>query len=603
MPTPRPLNKDTKERLIMIADQYAKNHKENVLHYLVTKQITIDEMPLLNNEPQIKQWLIDKMEEFLHQPDPAEQQDRNQLLSIIPSSPDEVKYLDDSSLRKLKQQLEDYISKYKPNMPQGNIVSKAEDCLRHISHMEEENEWRKVDVLSYDSLIGYLRKHPDTSYFNELDDALWDCVRNERNDISMIRQFISDMPRSRYLSEANNIESEFSDWQRVKNSNSLEDVFKYWNRHYTGAFGGEADKRLNELKKIRLDEIKKGMGKKSYQDYENIINEGIITKKDMIDAGIITEKSIERLRNINQNDRVIDLSKPNYICPPKRTDVFLFGVPSTGKSCVIMGLLSSAIFNWNHVLYGAKYGGKLKTLCNEGTTPGQTKGDFASLITGEITDSKNGGIKHLVNIVDMAGEAFTKKIADNPDGKVKFADMGFGITDMLLNDNEKIFFLLIDPTSETIARRFENSDGSSSLITVYQEETLLRFLSLFEEDDEDNINKKVLKKVKAIHVITTKSDCLGEDEAERKKSASKKIDEKYGQLKRKLYGLCKEHDINLTTDYKPQLFTFSLGKFYYGGIFEYDPTDSNKLLERIAAMTTGKRHKKWYEKIKDWFNE
>ena len=354
-------------------------------------------------------------------------------------------------------------------------------------------------------------------------------------------------------------------------------------------------------KKERLLEIKKSMHRnKTYQDYETIINEGFITHKDMIDAGIITEKSIERLRNINQNDRIIDLSKPNYSCPSGCTDVYFFGDSASGITCLNMGLLASSDFKWGY----NEYGGKLVQLCEKGLLPACTKGDFASITTGVITDSKNEDVKHFVNIIDMAGVAFSKKIADNPDGKVKFADMGFGITDMLLNDNEKIFFLLIDPTSETIARRFENSDGSSSLITVYQEETLLRFLSLFEEDDEDNINKKVLKKVKAIHVITTKSDCLGEDEAERKKSASKKIDEKYGQLKRKLYGLCKEHDINLTTDYKPQLFTFSLGKFYYGGIFEYDPTDSNKLLKFIATMTPDPKPKKWYwyHKITKFFN-
>ena len=351
----------------------------------------------------------------------------------------------------------------------------------------------------------------------------------------------------------------------------------------------------DENKYERLFEIKGSMHRnKTYQDYETIINEGFITHKDMIDAGIITEKSIERLRNINQNDRIIGLSKPNYSCPSGCTDVYFFGDSASGITCLNMGLLASSDFKW---VYN-EYGGKLVQLCEKGLLPACTKGDFASITTGVITDSKNEDVKHFVNIIDMAGVAFSKKIADNPDGKVKFADMWFGITDMLLNDNEKIFFLLIDPTSETITRRFENSDGSSSLVTDYRERTLLRFISLFEDDN----NKKVLEKVKAIHVIMTKSDCLGEDESEREKKAAKIIDEKYGQLKRKLYGLCKEHDINLTTDYKPQLFTFSLGKFYYGGIFEYDPTDSNKLLERIAAMTPDPKPKKWYHKIIKFFN-
>lgn len=600
MPTPRPLNKDTKERLIMIADQYAKNHKENVLHYLVTKQITIDEMPLLNNEPQIKQWLIDKMEEFLHQPDPAEQQDRNQLLSIIPSSPDEVKYLDDSSLRALKQQLGDYISKYKPNMPQGNIVSKAEDCLRNISHMEEENEWRKVDVLSYDSLIGYLRKHPDTSYFNELDDALWDCVRNERNDISMIRQFISDMPRSRYLSEANNIESEFSDWQRVKNSNSLEDVFKYWNRHYTGAFGGEADKRLNELKKIRLDEIKKDMSNKSYQDYENIINQGIITKEDMIDAGIITDKSIEHLKNINKNDRIIDPGKALYECPAGCTDVYFFGVPSAGKSCVIMGLLNSSNFEWSYVTYGGEYGERLMTLCNIGITPGRTQTYFTTLINGFIKDCKDTNVKHHVNIIDLSGENFATKLVRNKDEKLTFKDIDENLPKMLLNDNEKVFFVIIDPINDNFDVMINKEDGSTTRRTVTQANTLSRFIDLLVKIEGNN---EILDKIQAIHVVSTKSDCLSNDKDKAFNIAKNIIDKKYKHLKNKIKDLCEDKDINIMFDKKPQLYTYSLGKFYYGGIFEYDSTDSDYLLNVIASMSSGKRPKKWYEKIQDWFNK
>ena len=597
----KPLNQATKERLIMIADQYASSHKENVLHYLVTKQITIDEMPLLNNVPEIKKWLIDKMYEFLHQPDPVEQQERQQLLNLLPTAPEDVKNLDESSLKALKLNIEKYISKYKDDLPQDNIVDKAKEYLNSINIVKEQKEWEQVDIFNYNSLIDYLRKHPNTPFFSELDKAVWDIVSYEKDNLALIKQFINDMPRSQFLGEAKNIESEFSDWERVKRNRDLESVYKYCHLHYNGVFAKEADSLLKELKTERLLEIKKNMGNKKYQDYENIINEGIITRKDLIEADIITENSIERLRNINDNDRTIDLSKTDYVCPPQCTDVFFFGVPSSGKSCVIMGLLNSPNFNWNHVLYGAKYGGKLKTLCKEGTTPAQTKGDFASLITGNIKDQN--GINHPVNIIDMAGEGFTKKIADNPDAKVKFSDMGTGIPQMLLNNNEKVFFIIIDPTSETATWRYEDNNGDTSLITVYQEETLLRFLSLFDElPSEQNMNQKIIDKVKAIYVITTKADCLSIDKNKRQDIATDIIHEKYSQLVDKLRDICSVNSINLLTNCEPKFFTFSLGKFYYGGTFEYDRSDSEKILNFIASISSGKRKKTWYEKLKDWFN-
>ena len=600
----KPLNQATKEKLIMIADTYASSHRENVLHYLVTRQITIDEMPLLDNVPDTKQWLVMKMEEFFHQPDPAEEQERLKLLDKLPSSSDELKYLDEYSLKSLKEQLDNYIRKYEDILPNGNIVPKAKAFLEKIYFLEEENEWNSVDIFNYNSLMDYLHKHPNTPFFSKLDDSLWDLVRYDRENMALIKQFINDMPRSRHLSEAKNIESEFSDWERVRRNPKLESVYNYWNRHFTGAFGKEADNLLKKLKNERLQEIKKDMGNKKYLDYENIINEGIITKDDMIAAGIITENSIEKLKNINENDRVIDLSKPDYECPSKCTDVFFFGVPSSGKSCVIMGLLNAPNLEWNHIMYGARYGGKLKTLCRAGITPGQTKGDFASLITGTISDSNNKEIKHHVNIIDMAGEGFTKKISDNPDDKVCFADMGEGIPKMLLNDNEKVFFIIIDPTSEKATLRYKDIGGSTSLVTVFQEETLLRFLSLFDNppSDDKNVNSHVLQNVKAIHIIVTKSDCLEKDKPKRDQMAEDIINAKYPQVKQKLISICDENSINLSTNCRPHLFTFSLGSFYYGGIFEYDYTDSNKILDAIACMSSGKRKKRWFEMLKDWFN-
>ena len=597
------LNPATKNRLIMIADQYASTHKEKVLYYLVHKQITIDEMPLLDNVPDIKLWLIEQMEEFLHQPDPAEQQDRNQLLRIMPASPDAVKHLDESSLRSLKQQLENYIGKYEATSPQGNIVSNAKDYLKNIALIEEEHEWKLVDIFNYNALIEYLRKHPNTPFFSELDNAVWDIVSYEKDNMAMIKQFINDMPRSRHLSEAKNIESEYSDWQRVKKERRLESVYNYWNRHYTGVFGNEADDLLKELKKERLLEIKETMNNKSYQDYENIINQGIITKDDMIAAGIITEESIERLRNIKQNDRVIDLGKALCESPIGCTDVYFFGVPSAGKSCVIMGLLNSPNFEWSYVTYGGEYGEKLMTLCANGTTPGQTRGDFTTLINGYINDQEDANIKHHVNIIDIAGEGFANKIARNKEAKVTFKDIDAALPKLLLNDNEKVFFIIVDPrkgAEKSFIRKVEE-DGSTTISEINQAHTLSRFLDLLVDIKDNN---KILDKIKAIHVVATKSDCLSNDKDEAFDIVKSTINmnNSYQKVSNKIKKICEANDLNIMFDNKPQLYTFSLGTFYYGGIFEYDSTDSDYLLDGIASMSSGRRNKKWYEKIKDWFN-
>lgn len=345
----------------------------------------------------------------------------------------------------------------------------------------------------------------------------------------------------------------------------------------------------DEVKRERLLEIKRNMFNRTYQDYENIINEGFITEDDMIAAGIITENSIKRLKN-KEVDRIVDIS-PIVECPSKCTDVYFIGRPDPGITCLNMGLLASPNFSWIHNTYGQQ----LMQLCKMGLTPSYTSCHITYVTTGTINNTSNN--KQHVNIIDF-GSSTLQSMVDHTKDRVNFADMDMGITKMLLNDNEKVFFILIDPRAERYwIRRNRNEDDSTEVITVYQEQFLLKFLSLLEHPE----NKKVLDKVRSINVIVTKSDLLSDDRNERDEIAAKILREKYYHLIMKLKHLLKANRINRSSDYNPQMFTFSLGKFYYGGIFEYDSTDSEKLLNAISSMSSS--HYRWHNKIIKLFNQ
>ena len=72
----------------------------------------------------------------------------------------------------------------------------------------------------------------------------------------------------------------------------------------------------------------------------------------------------------------------------------------------------------------------------------------------------------------------------------------------------------------------------------------------------------------------------------------------------KLKDLCNKFNINVATDNKIMLFAFSLGKFYLGGTFEYEKTDSDTLLKAIAAISTGRivEESMWRKFVK-WCNK
>ena len=69
--------------------------------------------------------------------------------------------------------------------------------------------------------------------------------------------------------------------------------------------------------------------------------------------------------------------------------------------------------------------------------------------------------------------------------------------------------------------------------------------------------------------------------------------------------ICKEGNfaINAGSDYLPKLYTFSLGKFYLGGVYDYDPADSRKLLKVIRRITCGQRERNFLDKVKDVLNK
>ena len=209
----------------------------------------------------------------------------------------------------------------------------------------------------------------------------------------------------------------------------------------------------------------------------------------------------------------------------------------------------------------------------------------------------------------MSGEEFAFGIANNADHVFTFEDMGSGATELLKNNNRKVFFLIIDPTANVVRINREIIDGydeeTGSPITrleycVVNQRTLIqKMVNLFETPG----NAEIMKKVDSIHIIMTKSDTLG-NPVEREEKAYKIFQEKFGgDILEPLIELCKEYNINAQTKFHPKLFTFSLGTFYIGGLYEYEQNDSNRLVKAIRNSTHGMKKKTWWDRLKETVNK
>jgi hypothetical protein len=171
-----------------------------------------------------------------------------------------------------------------------------------------------------------------------------------------------------------------------------------------------------------------------------------------------------------------------------------------------------------------------------------------------------------------------------------------------------VFFLIIDPTanivriSREVVVGYDEETGEPlrrlELCTVNQRTIIQKIVNIFEQPE----NAEIMKKVDSIHIIMTKADTLG-NAVEREDRALTIFYDKYANdILDPLKDLCKEYNINSNTYFAPRLYTFSLGTFYVGGLYEYDPTDSNRLVKAIRNATSGTKKRTFWDRLKSALN-
>jgi len=329
-------------------------------------------------------------------------------------------------------------------------------------------------------------------------------------------------------------------------------------------------------------------------------------------AKVVTENVLQSLKNTNIRydlpniNQAIENSVPE--CKDGFTDVYFFGVPSTGKTCVLMGMSRSNSLNINLAHGGGDYAEALQQYTDVGITVPGTPGTFVTTLEATIRSQSQENAEHRVNLVEMSGEEFAFDIAKNENRIYSFESMGTGATKLLSNDNRKVFFLIIDPTanivriSREVVVGYDEETGEPlrrlELCTVNQRTIIQKIVNIFEQPE----NAEIMKKVDSIHIIMTKADTLG-NAVEREDKAQTIFYDKYANdILQPLKDLCKEYNINSNTNFSPRLYTFSLGTFYVGGLYEYDPTDSNRLVKAIRNSTQGTKKKTFWDRLKEKLN-
>lgn len=524
-----------------------------------------------------------------------------------------AKYLREFPRSPVKKEADDLAARLEVDLRTQQELQRKEDERKRLeaARQREENDWNALDKGNYYSLQSYKGKYPESVHRSELDDFMWNNTRAflSRNTLA---RYLADWPAGLHASEANAALVDLPEWESVSRSGDLFAVDDYRDNHPDSPFKNEINSLYYKLRDEMLEQMKKNPSEYDKEFVTRLLDADIFKDYELTDAGLMTEESWQTLhldRDLFPNIQSFQVEDPNIQAPEGCTDVYLFGTPGTGKTCLLMGLAGADGEGYSLNMKkgpGGPYAAALMEYVAAGLTPGRTYGKFVTTINGHIdrTDKRGKTVHHNINLVEMSGEEFALRIADGQE--VSLENMGTGATNLLRNKNRKVFFIIVDPSKEKVKVNYieEVHDADGTLVAqrvryryISQLTILNKFVGLFELPE----NADIMSRVDAIHFIVTKADILG-DAKDRLRKASEHLLENYLAPVNHLKSYCRttkriNYSSNKAECYSPKVFTFSLGKFYLGDVFDFDKAETLQIIRTIGNVTGGTREKTWWDKF------
>ena len=514
----------------------------------------------------------------------------SQFKGEYPSQKDKAQDLTDTLLNKLNQ------------LEAERKRSESEEKAQR-----EQSDWANVNTNDNSSLRRYLSKYPDSVHKDEIDDYMWNNVQLACTPFSF-QSYITDNPHGKYVNEARTSLAFFDEWDKICKEDDIFQVNYYRTTlGKTSPFYAKVNDKYNVLRNEELKKMRQNPSEYDKDTVDRLISAGIFTENELIYENLMSAKppvDRELLPNL------MGLQGENCLPPasPDCTDIYLFGTPSTGKTCLLMGLVASngQGYNLNFAVGAGDYAGALQQYVEAGVVPGRTNNQWVAAISGQsVEDVGHQMIAHNFNLIEMSGEQFAFRMVK---GKtVNFEDMGLGATQILKNDNRKCFLIIVDCSNDSITYKWQEEyevDGQKMTRPrkerINQNTILTKFVGMFTLPS----NQSIMDKVDSIHFVVTKADLLGETPEEQLQNARNLLLKKYIGPINQLKTYCKHTGrINVATNFCPHVFTFSLGRFFLGDVYEYNNYDTLQIMDTLKYITCGVKEPNVLDKIKAVLNK
>ena len=368
------------------------------------------------------------------------------------------------------------------------------------------------------------------------------------------------------------------DWIKAKEENTILSYVKFITLHPYSSYREEAEQKIDKMKGDLLSNMKRFPFRFRREDMYEYISTGALTQEDLVDKSeVLTDRGynhIKRFPTLKLEQTELPISSlENPHSEPGSTDIFFFGVPGSGKTCVLSGLMSITgqlgfRFDPRGPSGGGDYALVLRNYARRSMLPPGTDKGYIQVIDAEINDEKE--LLHKISFIEMSGEKTARFAAMSNASQID--DLGPGAAGLLTNDNRKVLFFVIDPTNE------KDIQLGDTKMLVMQSDVLNCITALLSR------YPSLMEKVVAVHIILTKSDTLG-DYVDQGTIMDLLIKQGYGPVLEDIKSLCQKYEINKQTGFQVGLYPFHVGDFMPGDVYTFDDTDSLKILKVIRKNT------------------
>lgn len=453
----------------------------------------------------------------------------------------------------------DYMAKY----PQGKHVEDANKAIERLNHAKElnaaEEDWERLDKNDKDALEDFIIKYHDSPHTQEAKEYLERILRGEYGIEALKKEIES-------IEEANNILAPQKEIYRI--------IASFLDR---GQISGK-----NLLDAIKEDhnfvsgDVVKLLKNSNYLNYSDLLKTGI--EDDFIKAALDESPS-----------NVFPIYDPfDSITQKDCTEVYFWGIPSSGKTCALGAILRSAAkgelatFTQDNRCQGYGYMTRLSEVFKMDSTstlpPGTPTDAYFEMgfILREKKDKKEK--EHPITCIDLAGELIEimyKRNANEP-----ITDLQENVLKTLTNvlvdkktNNRKIHFFVIEYGAEK--RQYLGLTQPALLDASMQ---YIRQLGIFEKNTDK------------IYLLITKVDKTGKTGKGLKIELVDYLKKYYNNFYSQLKDICRSYEIN---GGEVEVLPFSLGTVCFQQYCKYEDIFAANIVKLLLDNTYGYKPGKW----------